>query len=281
MSTSRKSDSSALAILAGSLIILIYALVFLLEPLSDLANQLILGSLTLAASALVSIYATLIFRLLLPSDAPRVVWMNFAIGFWFWTLAELLWLLRGLSLGNVGGTASRLTLAHLFWFAAYIFFSIALYRQHRIIATPRHAHGVWVVFAIWGGVIAAALLMMWAMDGSFEFLVFLQYFFGFADLAVGIVGLSILITFRGGALAWPWWGFLGLAVSNVIYAALDASMMTTASATTILALELLSELIYLGAYLVLVFGFYKHYQLLRYGPAVGEPTAQPPTRQKP
>jgi hypothetical protein len=279
MSASRHRGNSARALLAGSLIILIYALVFWLEPLSDFANQLILGSLTLAASALVSIYATLIFRLLLPSDAPRGVWRNFAIGFWLWTVAEFLWLLRGLSIGNVGGTASTLTLAHLFWFAAYIFFSIALYRQHRIISTPRHAHGIWVVFAVWGGVIAAALLMMWALGGSFDFLAFLQYFFGFADLAVGIIGLSMLITFRGGALAWPWWGFLGLAVSNVLYAALDASMMAAASPTTILVLEMFSELIYLGAYLVLVFGFHKHYQLLRYGPAVDRPAPRSPKQQ--
>jgi hypothetical protein len=269
MSTSRHGDNSPQAILAGCFITLIYALVYLLEPLSDLANELILGCLTLGASALVSICATLIFRLFLPSDAPRAVWRNFAIGFWLWTVAEFLWLLRGLSIGNVGGTASSLTLSHLFWFAAYIFFSIALYRQHRIIATPRRAHGVWVVFAIWGGVIAAALFTMRAMDGSFDFLSFLQYFFGFADLAVGIVGLSMLIAFRGGALAWPWWGFLGLAVSNIVYEALDASMMAAASTTAIFVIEMFSELIYVAAYLVLAFGFYKHYQLLRYGPAVG------------
>lgn len=279
MSASKQRINSVVAILAGSLIILLYALVYLLEPFSDLGNQLVLGSLTVVASALVSIYATLIFRLFLPSDAPRAVWMNFAIGFWLWTAAEVLWLLRGLSIGAVAGTASRVTLAHLFWFVAYIFFSIALYRQHRIIATPRRAHGVWVVFAIWGVVIAASLLTMWAMDGVFDFLTLIQYFFGFADLAVGIVGLSMLISFRGGALAWPWWGFLGLAVSNIVYEALDASMMASASTTTLLVLELFSELIYLGAYLVLVFGFYKYYLLLRYGPPVGELAMRPTSPQ--
>jgi hypothetical protein len=266
-----RRTSSARAILAGSLIILVYALVYLLEPFSNFANQLVLGSLTLMASALVSIYATLLFRLFLPSDAPRAVWMNLAIGFWLWTVAEFLWLLRGLSIGTVSGTASSLTLSHFFWFVAYIFFSIALYRQHQIIATPRRAHGLWVVFAIWGAVIAASLLTMLAMDGRFDLLSFLQYFFGFADLAVGIVGLSMLISFRGGALAWPWWGFLGLAVSNIVYEALDASMMAAASPITGFILEMFSELIYLGAYLVLAFGFYRYYLLLRYGPALDEP----------
>jgi hypothetical protein len=275
MSTSRQRDNSSLAILAGSLIIMVYALVYLLDPFSHFFNQLILGTLTLVASALVSVYATLIFRLLLPGDAPRAVWKNFAIGFWLWTIAEFFWLLRGLSIGNVGGTASGLTISHLFWFVAYVFFSIALYRQHRIIATARRARGIWVVFAIWGGVIVASVLTNWGMDGSLDFLPFLQYFFGLADLAVGIVGLSMLMAFRGGALAWPWWGFLGLAVSNIAYEALDASMMASASTTTIFILEMFSELIYLAAYLVLVFGFYKQYLLLRYGPPVGEPATRP------
>ena len=275
MSASGHRANSFRAVLTGCLIILVYALIYLLGPFNGFFNQLILGSLTLVASALVAVYATLIFRLLLPSDAPRAVWRNFAIGFWLWTIAGFLWLLHGLTIGTVGGTASGLALSHLFWFVAYIFFSIALYRQHQIMAGTRRAHGVWIVFGTWAAVLAATLLTMRGLGESPAFLTFLQYFFGFANLAVGIVGLSMLIAFRGGALAWPWWGFVGLAVSNIVYEVLDASMFASASTTTLLILEMLSELSYLGAYLVLAFGFYKHSLLLLHGPRLNQPAARP------
>lgn len=281
MSAGRHRANPLLPVLTGSLILLVYSLVYLLEPLGDLANQLILGTLTLAASALVSIYASLVYRLLLPGDAPRAVWRNFAIGFWLWTIAEFLWILHSLSLGAIGGADAALILARLFWFVAYFFFSIALYRQHRIMATPRHARGVWVVFAIWGGLIAATLVTMWAMDESLDFLTFLQDFSGFANLAVGILGVSMLIAFQGGALAWPWWGFVGLAISDIVYAVLNASMGPPASPGTVSIPELISELIYLASYLVLGFGFYKHYLLLQHGPRLDEPATRPPGSQTP
>jgi hypothetical protein len=272
MNAKRPQDSPALAFLAIGLIVGIYALVYLLEPFSTGLNQLLRDLLTLGASALISIYATLIFRLYLPDDAPRVIWKNFAIGFWLWTAAEFLWLLQDLSVGSAGGTASELTIAHLFWFVAYFFFSAALYRQYRIISAPRHAHGVWIVIAVWGAVIVATLLTMGVMGEARTFPTFIQYFFGFADLAVGIVAISMVMVFRGGALAQAWWGFVALAVSDILFELLDASMMASVSMSTRFVLELFSELIYLGAYLVLAFGFYNHYLLLRYGPRIDNPS---------
>jgi len=268
MSARRSQDNPALAFLAIALFIGIYAFVYLVWPFSPLVNQFIRNLLTLGASALVSVYATLIFRLYLPDDAPRVVWKNFAIGFWLWTAAEFFWLLQDLSMGNIGGTAADLGISHLLWAVAYIFFSIALYRQYRIITAPRLAYGVWIAAAIWAAVVAASLMTMRVMGDQLTFPTFVQYFFGFADLAVGIVAISMLMVFRGGALARSWWGFVALAISDILYEALDASMMASVSPSGKFILQLFSELIYVGAYLVLVYGFYTHYQLLRYGPQI-------------
>ena len=263
------------ALLIGILMLISYALIYWLNPFSQSVNQFLLGSLTLAASAFVSIFSTMIYRLHLPGDAPRPVWRNFAIGFWLWTIAEFFWLWHGLEIGRVSGTASGLTISHLFWLTAYIFFSMALYRQHRIIASQGRAHGPWIVALIWALVLIVTWITMILMGEPKELLTFVQYFSGFADLAIGIIGLTMLLAFSGGAMAWPWWGFVGLAISNILYEILDATMMATVAPVAIEILELLSELTYIGAYLALAYGFYKYYLLLIYGPRIKIASLEP------
>jgi hypothetical protein len=93
----------------------------------------------------------------------------------------------------------------------------------------------------------------------------------------GIIGLSMLISFRGGRSRGPGGEFLGLAVSNIVTGSgcqHDGSRLPT----TVFVLEMFSSSIYLGAYLVLVFGFYRHY-LLRYGPPSTSSATRPPARR--
>lgn len=64
-----------------------------------------------------------------PTDRPRAVWRNFALGLWMWVGAEIIWALYL----QVQGEVPAVSLADIPWVAAYCFFGATLLYQYRVV----------------------------------------------------------------------------------------------------------------------------------------------------
>jgi hypothetical protein len=238
-----------------------YAVIYLTIPFSEFVNKFILSLLTVLSAVVAAGAATLVYSSYEDGEPPRLVWRNFSLGFWSWVLAEIIYSVEYLFLSDVLVISP---VARLFWFIGFIFFTIALIAQYQIIyGNPRRS--VITAVLIWVGVMILALLILLASNEPITANSFLKFFNSLANLVIGIVALLLLLTFRGGILSRPWWGFLGFAVADILYFFIDQAGAVGGQPFFSNLMILLTHIIYMLAYLILALGFYVQYLLLKYG----------------
>ena len=238
-----------------------YIILYQYTPLAPVLNDVVLNSIITFGALTGAVIATLIFLYYQPEDRPRKVWLNIMIANWLWFLGELLWQIYAYFNDSNVPVPS---LADACWIGGFLFFTFAFYHQY-VILTPAQkdtirtfAIGTWLVVML----IPAVYL---SLTDSFTVNFYVEFYYPFADLAVGLAGLALVFIFRGGALMRPWIGLMVFGLSDLLYAWREKTQLYAASAESGNLLSLLIDTTYLAAYLILAVGFLGQWVLLRYG----------------
>jgi hypothetical protein len=132
--------------------------------------------------------------------------------------------------------------------------------------------GVWMASILFLTAIIAWLLARFThQPWSLELIV--GAFYPAADIVISLASLRIVQRFGNGALGLPWIGLFVFAVSDLLYAVLEASGAYSWSVTNGNLLSAVADITYLAAYLFVGLGCYAQLLLLRHGPMFGSPAA--------
>jgi hypothetical protein len=260
-----------LAIVAGIyafLLVASYALIYRYEPFGDW-SRLILDSITILAALTCAVTLTVIVTFYHPGEPPRQIWIYFALALWMWTIGEVIWGGYNLFMGEV----PDITFGDAFYFSGYIFFTLALASQYRLVLFAPGRKIFWIAAGIWLATIAATLLLMIAWKSQ-SFAEFLAYFYPLGDMVGGVAALVLVITFRGSALARPWISLLAFVFSDTLYLWATTQDLYAWNATDgFVGQEWITmgvEMVYLVAYMIMFWGVFQQYLTLRFGAVVSE-----------
>jgi hypothetical protein len=258
------------AIVVAVLFLGVYAIFYWFQPFSDIWNVILTDSFLVVASAGSAMIATLILKRYDRADAPRTIWVYFAIGLWFWTLAELVWGYLNVTRGEVPEGISD-----LFWISGYVFFAQALFVQYRILSHPnrretsRLALAVTLILAVLYILIYGVLTSGIGKPGNFGTAI--NAFYPAADLLLALVAFWLARHFMGGAFARPWFGLLAFLFADLLYAWIEFSGLYSWSVNQANLLSAMTDIAYLAAYLIFSLSILSQWAFLKYG--MRSPTA--------
>jgi hypothetical protein len=266
-----------LAIAAGVyafLLVASYALLYSYEFFGNW-NRLILDSITILAALTCAVTLSIIVTFYQRGEPPRQIWIYFALALWMWTIGEVVWGGYDLLLGEV----PDITFGDAFYFSGYIFFTLALASQYRLVLFTPGRKIFWIAAGIWLATIAVTFLVMVISKNLAFTSEFLAYFYPIGDLGVGIAALLLVITFRGGALARPWISLLAFVFSDTLYVWATTSDLYAWQAVSGSLMQqwitLGVEMVYLIAYMVMFWGVFQQYLTLRFGAMIRERDTKP------
>lgn len=249
---------------AALLFLGVYAIFYWFEPFSDIWNVILTDSFLVIASASSAILGTLILRRYDPSDAPRRIWVYFAIGLWFWAVGELIWGYLNVTQGEVPEG-----IADLFWISGYIFFAQALFAQYRILAHPNSREVgrlILVMLLILAVLYKLIYDVLTAGVGKLgDFGTAINSFYPVADFLLALVAFWLARYFMGGAFARPWFGLLAFSFADLLYAWIEMSGLYSWSVDSANILSMITDVVYLSAYLVFGLTILSQWAFLKYG----------------
>jgi len=237
-----------------------YIYIYQTYPFEGSWNDIILSAITVLAAAFAAFIATLAFFHYDKDDQPRVIWKNLMIACWLWVVGEIIWGYYYVTLGEVPPS-----IADVSWTLGFIYFTLALYYQHSLVTASKKLYyrniaiGSWIVTLLIPFVVIPILSIAWSLRA------YIDFWYPFADLAVGIAGMMLVFTFQGGTLMRPWIGLVVFAFADVLYAWAEQSGLYAWSTQNNNLLTLFIDSSYLAAYLILALGFLGHFLFLRYG----------------
>jgi hypothetical protein len=253
-----------IAKIAAVIFIAIYITLYLFEPFSDVWNSILGNSLVVIASSFTASVATMIWAHYDKTDTPRRIWAYFAIGLWLWVAGELTWGYQNVTIGEVPEGP-----ADVFWVISYFFLGSALLFQYQILVRPARQE-------LWSRILTGILLLI-ALNliiyrvltsGEETVIVFdvaLNSFYPAADLLLALIALWLARNFMGGAFSRPWLGLLAFTFADLLYAWIEASGLYSWSVNEANPLSTITDVAYVGAYLVLGLGVLSQWVFLKYG----------------
>jgi len=239
--------------------IAIYIWVYISSPFSDLANLFILNGFTTLAALLCAIILTLTVRFFLPKEAPRRIWLFFAICLWFWAIAEAYWGYLYFTSGEV----PAFSLADILWLLGYLVFTISIVQQFRLVTFERRRYIGWIATGTWLIILAVTAVLAFttkSITNSMEN--YVLYFYPVADTTIGLAALYLVYKFRGRTLAGPWLTIFAFVVSDILYIGLTSSGVYDWEMRGV-TLSLFVDSIYLLAYILVGWGALQQYLMLR------------------
>ncbi|HSL46775.1 MAG TPA: hypothetical protein VK897_25285 [Anaerolineales bacterium] len=249
---------------AALVLVAVYTLIYWFEPFSALWNIISTNMFLVIASSLTAAFATMIWSGYDPTDSPRRVWGSFAIGLWLWAAGELTWGYLNVMQGEV-----PIGLADVFWAVSYFFLMHALVYQYRIVARPTKQQLVSrtlialllmsVIYVIIYAVLTSAAESESKLDAA------VNSFYPAADLLLVLIALWLARNFTGGAFSRPWLGLLAFAFADFLYAWTEISGVYSWGINQANLLSTITDVAYLGAYLILGLGVLSHWVFLSYG----------------
>jgi hypothetical protein len=248
--------------IAAILCIAIYIFIYVQEPLAGPWNDIVLYLLLVIAAGLTASLALMICLRYEREETPRRIWRYFAIGLWLWTLAELVYAYRDMTLENEVPKG----LQDVLWVAAYLFFAYALLIQYRLLANPSKRE-------LWQRIGFAALFLLVLLFLVYQFLITwlgaksaldatVDAFYPVADFCLALIAVWLMRHFQGGAFARPWLGLLLFAFADLLYAGIDTLGLYQQADS---AWPALFDTSYIAAYLILGLGLLAQWAFLKYG----------------
>ncbi len=260
-------------IISGLFLILVLALIYIFvyqtSPFPEPWTDVYLNLCIVLPAVLAAFLASRIYRSFQPDDGPRRVWMWFAFGLWSWAIAEAVWLVIWLQLGDVPTPS----LSDLFWLAGLPCFTMAFILQYRLIfSTTRGQETRWLGLALLGVLVlsmAGTLLlrssptveMTWGQS-------FLEVFYAAADVAMVAAALGLAHLFGRGMWGRAWWGLLAFVLSDGLYSYIQIIGLYAQSAENGNLVSLTADCIYAVAYMLMALACWSQLLLVRYGPAL-------------
>jgi len=211
--------------------------------------------------------ASRLWRRFVPTDPPRKVWRLFAMGLWCWAVAELLW---ALSARIYGDAMPVVTLADLSWVVGSFMLIIALALQVRILYRLSESRFRALLAVVLGALflLSAAVALLLPRILTTELTrgeLFLLVFYPLVDLLLALGALHAARFFGQGQLGRSWYALFMFAVADSLYTwLLSEGVYVLVGSSN--ALTLLTDSLYLGAYLLLGWAFQAQEYLLLYGP---------------
>lgn len=243
----------SVALLAG------YITVYQASPFQPPWNDIVLNTLTALSAAFAAILASIIFFHYEKDDMPRIVWKNMMIACWLWFLGEVFWGYFAVTLGEIPSGIVDWT-----WVIGFVYFTLALYYQYSLIEPFRKNYFRNIAVGAWIVVLLIPLGDTY-FTNSLDPRTYFDFFYPFADLAVGIAGMLLIYKFQGGQLMSPWIGLVVFGITDFFYAWAEQAGVYAWSSENSNLLTLAIDSSYLAAYLILAIGFLGHWILIRYG----------------
>ena len=267
-------QSWAMRLMGGCILLatLSYVVVYQFEPFPTPWNDLFLNGLTFLAAGTVAIIAFYLVRYFDVGEPQRRIWLSFTLGVGLWAIAEAIWVI----MVPLNMEASGLTAADIFWVVAYGFFADSLLTQYRVIYSTPHPierkRLVGILLAVLLSTIVVTLLAQW-LGGNAEqtwWVTLVQVFYPVADLALAIAALRLARLFGRGLWGLAWMGLLVFVVADGLYSLLNLVGLYAISAEQGNPLSLVSDTLYLDAYLILMLACLAQLLFMRRGPTVSE-----------
>lgn len=248
-----------------------YVWFYQFQPFSDFVNQLATNIITILCALACAIIATLIPKFYEHGEPPRLIWVNFALALWMWTIGEVIWAIYNMTVGE----PPVVTLADGVWVIGYVFFTIAITAQYRLVMFDKSSRAIWIAVGVWVCAILLTLVVLILTMGQLVLEEFLTYFYPISDLAIGLSSVILVIAFHRGMLARPWFGLFVFALSDGLYAWATLSGLYAYEASTGNWVSLIVDLTYILAYLAVAWGVFGQYLTLRFGAVVSERDTKP------
>jgi hypothetical protein len=232
-------------------------------PFGEYISRVILDLIPVLAALSCAIILSLVVMCYQKGEPPRQVWLNFAISLWLWALGEIIWMAYNLTVGEV----PELTLADGCYFAGYIFFTAALASQFRLVFFDQSRKTMQAAGLSWLAVVLSTSVTLLIAKSQSFFVDFLSYFYPFADFAIAVAAVFLVITFQRGLLARPWLSLFLFVFSDGLYVWATASGVYEWQGVGSSFITMLVDLIYVIAYLLMGWGVFQQYLALKFGPA--------------
>lgn len=252
---------------AFAIMLAVFIPVYYFEPFSTRLNENIVYFLDLFAALAAAGYGTLLTLQFAPGEPPRRVWMTFTLGWWAWTLGEVLWIIYSFFLPEF----PDFTAMDVCWLTGYFFFGLSIFYQQRLIAgKKRESYRYYVVVAtvLLAGVGLTFLAQRAGLgEGVAWFILYLSILYPVSDLAEGGFAVRLSLLFGRGRLGRPWWGLIAFAVADAINIFFWMGGTEWLSEKTVNYLYLLSDVCYICGYMIVALGFLSILLLLQGKPA--------------
>jgi len=247
-----------IAVIAFFLATALYAWAYALAPFPESLNAFILNGATVFAALTVTwilVRVTFYFK---PNESPFIIWAAFAFCAGLWTIAEGIWGYLYMTVGEV----PVFSMADVLWVAGYLALTASLLRQYNLVFFNQKYTIRWAAIGVWMGIvlIIETILLITGSEAPLED--FFRYFYLFADSAVGLSALFLVLAFRGRALAIPWLTISSFAVTDFLYIQLTESGVYDYVMSGI-SIGLVADTLYVAAYLVVAWGVLEQYFLLK------------------
>jgi hypothetical protein len=258
-----------LSLLASSLLILLYALLYLYAPFSPSLNDLAVNGLIALAAGAAALLSSRVWTHFAEDEAPRRIWGNFALALWMWTAGEVVWAYYAFTAGSV----PPLSAADFFYTGAFIFFARAFVHQYQVLYPSRArqltARTLWISLGVAGVSLLAALLFsrLWTAPHASVPEIFPTIFYPFGDLVLAAAALHLRHIFGRGQWGRVWLALLVFAAADAVYAVLLLTGWYSFAVDQANWTSFAADTLYFSAYILLAAACLSQLALLRFGPA--------------
>jgi hypothetical protein len=247
----------------------VYVFLYLWAPLPGLWGDLVLNLFVIVAGGLATLVSILIWRRYQVTEAPYSVWKYLALGLCSWVVADTVWAVYNVTVIIV----PTFSLADLFYLLGYSFILTALHRQFRLFYRPASRRDFLLTGAFVAAILLADLIITPLMVSSLDFYHlglgdFISVLYPVVDVAIAVTSILFISIFRRGAFARPWIGLTVLAIADSLFAWLVLTDRYSFSVLGKNIPSMISDGLYVAAYLILAILLLHYYLLVRYGPSV-------------
>lgn len=238
----------------------LYIWTYAMSPFSETANTYIVDGATMIAAGLAAIILTRIVFFFQPGEPPRLIWSALAGCLWLWAIAEGIWGYLYATVGEV----PLFSAADVLWLIGYIALTISLAQQFLLVYQAQKSTVIWAALGVWFAIIATIESILLATHSSTPIEDFFRYFYVCADIGVGLAALYLVRAFRGRTLAIPWLAISCFVITDILYIRLTENGYYDYVMRGI-SIALLADTLYLAVYLIVAWGAFEQYLLLKQG----------------